>query len=157
VLIGVLNGSVVFLSDLVRCMPVPVELDFLALSSFAPDSGRLRIMKDIGTDVRGRDVVLVEDVIDTGLSVTFLADELRRREPASVEVCTLLDKRARRVVPVPLDHVGFEVPDVFVLGYGLDYEGRYRNLPALWSGDLGALVGDPDVYVEQLYDTPNPR
>jgi hypoxanthine phosphoribosyltransferase len=155
VLVGLLNGTVVFMSDLVRALAVPVELDFLALSPFAPDSGRVRIMKDVGLDLSGRHVILVDDVVDTGLSVGFLLGELGRRDPATLDVCTLLDKSARRILPVPLRFVGFEVPDVFVLGYGLDYAGRYRNLDALSSGDASALAEDPDVYVEQLYDVPN--
>ena len=151
---AVLKGTVVFLSDLVRAIDVPVEIDFLALSSIAPDSGRVEIVKDIDIDIAGRHVVVVEDIVDTGLSVGFLLGELAERGPASLEVCTLLDKAARRILPVPLRFVGLEVPDVFVLGYGLDFAGRYRNLDALSWGDTFELSADPDVYVEQLYDVP---
>jgi hypoxanthine phosphoribosyltransferase len=153
-LVAVLKGTVVFLSDLARAIEVPVEIDFLALSSIAPDRGRVRIVKDLDRAIEGRDVVVVTDIVDTGLTVGFLLGELARRAPASVEVCTLLDKSARRILPVPLRFVGLEVPDVFVLGYGLDYAGRYRNLDALSWGDIVALSADPDVYVEQLYDVP---
>src|SRR3954468_8867529 len=121
VLVSVLKGSLIFLSDLVRLMTVPVSVEFLAISSYEPDSGRVRIVKDLDGDITGRDVVLVEDIIDTGLTVGFLLGELRRREPTSLEVCTLLDKAARRILPLPIAFVGFEVPDVFVLGYGLDF------------------------------------
>jgi hypoxanthine phosphoribosyltransferase len=98
-LVGVLKGSVLFLADLIRGMTVPVEVDFLAISSYEPGTGRVRIVKDLGTDIGGRDVVLVEDIVDTGLTVTYVVGELRRRGPASVEVCALLDKAVRRLVP----------------------------------------------------------
>ncbi|MBI2703956.1 MAG: hypoxanthine phosphoribosyltransferase [Actinobacteria bacterium] len=151
VLISVLKGSLIFLSDLVRLMTTPVSIEFLAISSYEPDSGRVRIVKDLDSDISGRDVVLVEDIIDTGLTVGFLLGELRRRQPASLEVCTLLDKAARRILPLPIAFVGFEVPDVFVLGYGLDFAGRYRNLDLIAAGEMAALTTDPDVYVRQLY------
>jgi hypoxanthine phosphoribosyltransferase len=151
VLVAVLKGSVPFLADLVRRMTVLPVVDFLAISTYQPDSGRVRIVKDLDIDVHGRDVVLVEDVVDTGLTVGFLLGELGRREPARLEVCTLLDKRARRILPTDLAHVGFEVPDVFVLGYGLDFAGRYRNLDAIVAGDIAVLAADPDAYVAQLY------
>ena len=151
VLIAVLKGSLIFLADLVRSLEVPVEVDFLAISTFEPDSGRVRLVKDLDADIAGRDVVLVEDIVDTGLTLSFLLNELRRREPASLEVCALLDKSARRIVPTPLRFVGFETPDAFVLGYGLDFAGRYRNLDRIVTGELEVLTRDPDAYVGQLY------
>jgi hypoxanthine phosphoribosyltransferase len=151
VLVAVLKGSLPFLADLCRSIRVPVEIDFLAISSYEPGTGRVRLVKDLDADIARRPVVLVEDIVDTGLTLAFLLGELRRREPASVEVCALLDKRARRIVPAELRYRGFEVPDVFVLGYGLDFAGRYRNLDRLVGGDLEVLTADPDAYVDQLY------
>jgi len=151
VVVAVLKGSLIFLADLVRSLEVPVEVDFLAISTFEPDSGRVRLVKDLDADIAGRDVVLVEDIVDTGLTLSFLLNELRRREPASLEVCALLDKSARRIVPTPLRFVGFETPDAFVLGYGLDFAGRYRNLDRIVTGELEVLTRDPDAYVGQLY------
>ena len=151
VLVAVLRGSVPFLSDLVRRLEVAPEVDFLAISSYAPDTGRVRIVKDLDLDIHDRDVVLVEDVVDTGLTLTYILGELGRREPARLEVCTLLDKAARRIVPTPLHHVGFEVADEFVLGYGLDFAGRYRNLDRIVAGDLAALRADADAHVPALY------
>jgi hypoxanthine phosphoribosyltransferase len=150
-LVAVLKGSVLFLADLVRQLTVPVEIDFLGISSYAPDSGRVRLTKDLGTDLSGRDVILVEDVVDTGLTLAYLLAQLRARGPASLEVCTLFDKRARRIVPQPLAYVGFEIGDEFVVGYGLDFRGRYRNLELVAAGDLDTLAADPDAYVGELY------
>jgi hypoxanthine phosphoribosyltransferase len=151
VLVAVLKGSLIFLADLVRSLTILPAVDFLAISRYEPDSGRVRLVKDLDSDITGRDVLLVEDIVDTGLSLGYLLGELRRREPASLEVCTLLDKSVRRILPTPLAFVGFEVPDVFVLGYGLDFAGRYRNLDVVVAGDIDALTADPDVYVGQLY------
>lgn len=151
VLVAVLKGSLIFLADLVRSLSVPVEIDFLAISTFEPDSGRVRLVKDLDADIAGRSVVLVEDIVDTGLTLSFLLNELGRREPSSLEVCALLDKSARRIVPTPLRFVGFETPDAFVLGYGLDFAGRYRNLDRIVTGDLEVLTRNPDAYVGQLY------
>lgn len=151
VLVAVLKGSLPFLADLARAMTIRPQIDFLAISRYEPDSGRVRLVKDLDTDISGRDVLLVEDIVDTGLSLGYLLGELRRREPASLEVCTLLDKSARRILPTTLRWVGFEVPDVFVLGYGLDFAGRYRNLDLIVAGDVGVLTADPDAYVDQLY------
>ena len=150
-LVGVLKGSVLFLADLIRSVTVPVEVDFLAISSYAPGTGRVRILKDLGTDIGDRDVVLVEDIVDTGLTVTYVVGELRRRGPASVEVCTLLDKAVRRLVPVPIRFSGFAIEDEFVLGYGLDCAERYRNLDRVVAGDVNALRLDPDAHVNALY------
>jgi hypoxanthine phosphoribosyltransferase len=151
VVIAVLKGALPFLSDLVRSLTVPVEVDFLAISSYEPGSGRVRLVKDLDTHIAGRDVVLVEDIVDTGLTLGYLLGELGRREPASLEVCALLDKTARRILPTTVHYAGFEIPDVFVLGYGLDFAGRYRNLDRLVVGDIDVLTLDPDAYVPELY------
>ncbi len=151
VLIGVLRGSVPFLADLVRSMTAPVSVDFMAITPYTPDSGRVRLLKDLDLDIAGRDVVIVEDIVDTGLSTAFLRSELARRNPRSVAVCALLDRRVRRVVPVEIDFAGAEVSDTFVIGYGLDHEGRYRNLRLIAVADVELLAGDPDVYVPVLY------
>ena len=151
VLVSVLKGSLPFLADLVRAVDIEVEVDFLALSRFAPDSGRVRLVKDLDCDVGGRQVVLVEDIVDTGLSLGYLMGELRRRSAASVNVAALLNRSARRILPLEPDFVGFEAPDEFFLGYGLDWDGRYRNLDRLVIGDPGLLADDPDTYVSILY------
>ncbi len=151
VLVAVLKGSVPFLADMTRQMSIVPEVDFMSISTYAPDTGRVRIIKDIDIDVSGRDVVLVEDIIDTGLTLTYLLGELRRRGPRSVAACTLLDRTARRIVPTPLDFVGFEIEDHYVLGYGLDFAERYRNLDRVIAGDLETLRSDPDAYVDALY------
>lgn len=156
VVVAVLKGSMIFLADLVRAMTIRPTVDFLAISRYEPDSGRVRLVKDLDVDITDLHVLLVEDIVDTGLSLGYLLRELRRREPASLEVCTLLDKSARRILPTPLAFVGFEVPDVFVLGYGLDFAGRYRNLDVVVSGDLDVLSADPDAYVAQLYGRDGP-
>jgi hypoxanthine phosphoribosyltransferase len=150
-LVAVLKGSVPFLADLGRAMTIRPQMDFLAVSTYAPESGRVRIVKDLDVDIGGRDVVVVEDIVDTGLTLTYLRGELGRRAPRSLTTCTLLDKRARRIVPTPIEHVAFVIPDEFVLGYGLDFAGRYRNLACVVAGDLDALRRDPDAHVEQLY------
>jgi hypoxanthine phosphoribosyltransferase len=151
VLVAVLKGSVWFLADLVRAMTIGLEVDFLAVSSYAPDTGRVRILKDLEIDVHNRDVVLVEDIVDTGLTLTYLLGELGRRGPRSLEVCALLDKGCRRIVPAPVRFRGFEIGDEFALGYGLDFAERYRNLDLVVAGDLDALRGDPDAHVPELY------
>jgi hypoxanthine phosphoribosyltransferase len=151
VLAAVLKGSLLFLADLVRGMTVAPEVDFLAISSYQPNTGRVRILKDLEVDIHDRDVVLVEDIVDTGLTAGYLLGELSQRGPRSLSICTLLDKAARRLLPVPLRFVGFEIPDAFVLGYGLDFAGRYRNLDGVFAGDVEALREDPDAHVNELY------
>jgi hypoxanthine phosphoribosyltransferase len=151
VLIAVLKGAVPFLADLVRCLRVVPVVDFLAISAYAPDTGRVRIVKDLDVDVFGREVVLVEDIVDTGLTLTYLLGELRGRGARSVEACTLLDKSVRRIVPTPVRFTGFDIGDEFVLGYGLDFAGRYRNLDRVVTGDLDLLRADPDAYVGALF------
>jgi len=151
VLVAVLKGAVPFLADLVRNLDVVPVVDFLAISAYAPETGRVRIVKDLDLDLFGRDVVLVEDIVDTGLTLTYLLRELRGRGARSVEACTLLDKSVRRIVPTPVRFTGFDIGDEFVLGYGLDFAGRYRNLDRVVTGDLGLLQADPDAYVGALF------
>jgi len=150
-LVAVLKGSVPFLADLVRALTIVPHVDFLAISAYAPETGRVRIVKDLDADIAGRDVVLVEDIVDTGLTLTYLLGELARRGPRSLEVCALLDKVTRRIVPTPVRFVGFTVGDDFVVGYGLDFAERYRNLELVAAGDLAALRADPDAHVDQFY------
>ncbi|MHB8463942.1 MAG: hypoxanthine phosphoribosyltransferase [Acidimicrobiales bacterium] len=150
-LVAVLKGSTLFLADLVRALSVPVEVDFLAVSSYAPETGRVRIVKDLELDVADREVILVEDIVDTGLTLTYLLGQLERRAPRTLEVCTLLDKACRRIVPTALRYVGFEIGDDFVLGYGMDFAERYRNLDHVVAGDLRALQDDPDAHVAELF------
>jgi hypoxanthine phosphoribosyltransferase len=140
-LVGVLKGATIFLADLVRAIPdVDVRVDFLAISRFAPDSGRVRFLKDLDLDVGGHDVVLVEDIVDTGLTLAYLMAQLRGREPRRLSVCTLLDRVTRRIVPLELRYVGHEIGDVFVVGYGLHVDERYRNLPEVVVVDRDDLV-----------------
>ncbi|HEV3155094.1 MAG TPA: hypoxanthine phosphoribosyltransferase [Candidatus Baltobacteraceae bacterium] len=131
-IVGVLTSSAVFMADLTRAVEIPCEYDFIALSRYA-DEGGIRFVKDTSASIEGRHVVLVEDTIDTGLTLQYIAKTLRARQPASLEVCTLLDRPHRRIAPVDVKYRGFEVPDVFVVGYGLDYNGRYRELPELYA------------------------
>jgi len=140
-----------FLADIVREMTIVPLVDFMSISSYAPESGRVRIIKDLDIDVSGRDVIIVKDIVDTGLTLTYLLGELRRRDARSVAACTLLDKAVRRIVPTPVAFVGFEIDDHFVLGYGLDYAERYRNLDRVIAADLDMLQADPDAYIETLY------
>lgn len=135
-IIGVLRGCVVFLSDLMREINLPVELDFLAVGSYgqsSESSGVVRVLKDLNETIENRHVLLVEDIVDTGLTLNFLLGYLKARNPASVRVCALLNKPARREVDVEIDYGGFEVPDQFLVGYGLDYAEKYRNLPYIAS------------------------
>ena len=151
VLVGVLRGCLPFLADLARSLRVDAEVDFLAISRFAPNSGRVRITRDLDIDIRGRHVLVVEGIVDSGLSVGFLTGELHRRSPISVEVCTLLDRQARRILPLEARYAGFTVDDSFLVGYGLDFRGRYGNLPDLRAVDRRPLEQDSDAYVESLY------
>ncbi|HVC20821.1 MAG TPA: hypoxanthine phosphoribosyltransferase [Vicinamibacterales bacterium] len=131
--IGVLTGAFVFVADLVRALRGPLTVDFIAASSYAgtSTSGQVRLLQDTTLPLDGRDVLLVEDIVDTGLTLQALQDHLRARAPRSLRTVALLDKPSRRRAGVRLDYVGFTIPDVFVVGYGLDYEGRYRNLPGV--------------------------
>ena len=133
-LIGVLKGSFVFLSDLVRAMNIPAEIDFVGLASYGAgteSSGKIKLVKDIETPIKDRHVLIVEDIVDRGLTVRFLLDYLSFRKPASLKLCTLFDKPSRRKVEVPIDYRGFTIPDAFVVGYGLDCNEQYRYLPDL--------------------------
>lgn len=135
-LIGVLRGCVAFMSDLMREVNLPLEIDFLAVGSYgqsSESSGVVRVLKDLNETIADRHVLLVEDIVDTGLTLNFLLGYLKARNPASVSVCSLLDKPARREVDVTIDYGGFEVPDRFLVGYGLDYAQKYRNLPYIAS------------------------
>ncbi|HYR86608.1 MAG TPA: hypoxanthine phosphoribosyltransferase [Terriglobia bacterium] len=130
VLISILRGSVFFATDLARQINLPLSMDFLSISSYGENSeGVVRITKDLEENIAGKDVLVLEDIIDTGFTLKYLLRTLGGRNPKSLEVCTLLDRRARRIIELDLKYVGFEIPDKFVVGYGLDYRQRYRNLP----------------------------
>jgi hypoxanthine phosphoribosyltransferase len=132
VLIGVLKGAVFFMADLMRRLTIPCEVDFMAISSYGAStdsSGVVRILKDLDINIEGRHVLVVEDIIDSGLTLSYLMRNLESREPATLEVCALLTKPGRREIDVPVRYVGFEIPNRFVIGYGLDFGERYRNLP----------------------------
>ena len=131
VLVGVLKGCVPFLADLIRCIDIPHEVDFLLLTRFG-SKGRVGVAMDTAISLEGRHVILVEDIVDTGLTLSTLLRNLSVRNPSSIKTVALLDKVPRRIVDVPLAYRGFEIGDEFLLGYGLDWEGRYRNLPSLW-------------------------
>jgi hypoxanthine phosphoribosyltransferase len=131
-LIGVLKGAVFFMADLMRRLTVPCEIDFMAISSYGgqtDSSGVVRILKDLDVNIKDRDVLVVEDIIDSGLTLSYLMRNLRSREPTSLEICSLMTKPSRREIDVPVRYVGFEIPNRFVIGYGLDFAERYRNLP----------------------------
>jgi hypoxanthine phosphoribosyltransferase len=131
-LVGVLKGAVFFMADLMRGLTIPCEIDFMAISSYGDStdsSGVVRILKDLDINIEGRDVLVVEDIIDSGLTLSYLMRNLEAREPASLEICALLTKPERREIEVPVRYVGFEIPNRFVIGYGLDFAERYRNLP----------------------------
>jgi hypoxanthine phosphoribosyltransferase len=152
VLIGVLKGAVIFLADLARAIRgIDVAVDFMAISRFAPDSGRVRILKDIDLDLTGRDVVVVEDMVDTGLTANYLSRQIQERSPRRLDVCTLLDRPVRRIVPLEVRYRGVEIPDVFVLGYGLHLADHYRNLDQVYEADRRVVQADPGAYVGQLY------
>jgi hypoxanthine phosphoribosyltransferase len=140
-LIGVLKGAVFFMADLMRQLTIPCEVDFMAISSYGAStdsSGVVRILKDLDINIEGRDVLVVEDIIDSGLTLSYLMRNLESREPATLEICALMTKPERREIEVPVRYVGFEIPNRFVIGYGLDFDERYRNLPY-----VGVL--DPDL------------
>lgn len=142
VLVSILKGALPFLADLMRQVPVPLSLDFLEVSSYGSStesSGVVRILKDLAHPISGRHVLVVEDILDTGFTLRYVLEHLQQKKPASVKLVTLLDKPARRIVPIDVDYRGFEIPDRFVVGYGLDYGERYRNLPF-----IGVLR--PEVY-----------
>ncbi len=131
-LVCILKGGLMFLADLMRQIDLPLEIDFMAVSSYGDStesSGVVRILMDLETNIQGRNVLIVEDIIDTGRTLNYIIQNLRTRHPASLKICTLLNKTARRVLDIPVHYVGFEIPDKFVIGYGLDYGEIYRNLP----------------------------
>lgn len=131
-LVGALNGAAFFLVDLARKINLPLTLEFMAVSSYGASttsSGIVRILKDLDTSVEGRNVLIVEDIIDSGLTLSYLAEHLRGRNPASIKICAMLNKPDRRTSPIQIDYSGFDIPDKFVVGYGLDFAGKYRNLP----------------------------
>jgi hypoxanthine phosphoribosyltransferase len=158
VLITVLRGGAMFLADLMRAVDRPLETHLIAISRYggAEESmGRVQILLDVDSDLTGRDVLLVEDIVDTGLTLRYLVSALGERGPDSIEVVTLLDKSARRIVPLAPRYVGFDCPDRFVVGYGLDFAERYRNLPyILQVDDLAALTADPDALIPWLQAKP---
>jgi hypoxanthine phosphoribosyltransferase len=141
-LIGVLRGVAVFFGDMMRAIDLPLDIDFMSISSYGSStrsSGVVRILKDLDENITGRHVVILEDIIDTGLTLSYLVRLLQERRPASLEICTLLDKPSRRLIEVPVKYTGFSIPDQFVVGYGLDYDQKFRNLPF-----VGVLK--PEVY-----------
>ena len=145
VLVGVLKGGFVFLADLMRKISIPVDMDLIAVSSYGSateSSGVVRIIKDIDVDVEGKHVLIVEDLVDTGLTLRHLKDLFRTRNPLSVKICTAFDKPSRRKVDIEVEYAGIEVPDKFIVGYGLDYAGKYRNIPEV-------CTLKPDVYSGQ--------
>ena len=135
-LIGVLKGSFMFMADLIRILDMPLEVEFVALSSYGrgrkESSGKVKVVQGLGTPVRGRNVLVIEDIVDTGLTLSFFLDYLRGKKPASLKVCALFDKPSRRKVPISIDYPGLSVPDAFVVGYGLDYDEKFRHLPGLY-------------------------
>ncbi|MBA2595413.1 MAG: hypoxanthine phosphoribosyltransferase [Chloroflexota bacterium] len=141
-LVGVLNGAVTFMTDLMRAMTIALEIDFMAVSSYGAatqSSGVVRILKDLDREIEGRRVVVVEDIVDSGLTLQYLLDVLERRNPRDLRVVALLKKEKPNAIAVQVDHIGFTIPDEFVIGYGLDYAGKYRNLPYV-------AVLDPRIY-----------
>jgi len=135
IVVGILKGAVVFLSDLIREISIPLYIDFMAVSSYGSStesSGVVRILNDLDMSIEGMHVLIVEDIVDTGLTLKYLVENLKNRKAASVKVCTLLEKPARRKVKVDLDYNGFVIPDEFAVGYGLDYNKKYRNLPGIY-------------------------
>ena len=129
---SVLRGSYIFMADLTRAIELPITVDFMAVSSYGSgtvSSGQVEIKKDLSDSIEGKDLIIVEDILDSGNTLYYLMDVLRARKPASIRICTLLDKPERRSKPIAADYVGFQIPDAFVVGYGLDYDEKYRNLP----------------------------
>jgi len=131
VFITVLRGSIIFLCDLIREVKIPISLDFLSVSSYSGQThtGVVRIIKDLDENIENKHVILIEDIIDTGLTLNYIVGMLQERKPASIKVCALLDKKVRRIIDIPIEYKGFEIPDEFVVGYGMDYNQQYRNLP----------------------------
>jgi len=146
VFIGVLRGAVIFMADLARAISIPMIFDFIAISSYGAateSSGVVRILKDLDETIEDKDVLVVEDIVDTGLTLDYLLRILKSRKPASLKVCALLNKNARRKVKVKVDYLGFDIPNKFVVGYGLDYEGKFRNIPYVFTLN-------PEIYKGEL-------
>jgi hypoxanthine phosphoribosyltransferase len=146
VLISVLKGALVFLADLMRAMDMPTSIDLMEVSSYGAateSSGQVRILKDLSKPIEGRDVIVVEDIIDTGLTLNYLLRYLADKGPSSIKIVCLLDKPARRLAEIPIDYTGFTIPDRFVIGYGLDYDERYRNLPYIGVLKPSVYAGAP--------------
>lgn len=160
VLVSVLKGSAVFLADLLLAIGVKARVDFMSISTYGSESqpsGVVRIMKDLDQDIGGEDVIVVEDIVDTGLTLSYLLSVLEARGPASIEVCALLDKSVRRITPLGIRYRGFDCPDRFVVGYGLDVGERFRNLPFILAvDDPTALAEDPDPLLPFLQMEPEP-
>lgn len=157
VFVSILKGATHFLADLTRSCPIELEIDFMSISSYGASntsSGVVRIEKDLATNITGRHVVIVEDIVDTGLTLNYLLRVLQARDPESVAVCALLDKDVRRIVELPIEYRGFSIPDEFVIGYGLDYAQLYRNVDAIYAvEDVEALVHDPTRFVGGFFGT----
>lgn len=135
ILVGILKGSFVFMADLIRALDIPLEVDFVILSSYGSgteSSGEIKVIHGLESSIEGKDVLIVEDIIDSGLTLSLFLEELRRRKPASLRLCVLVDKVARRKLNVPIDYIGVQVQDEFVVGYGIDYNEQYRHLPDLY-------------------------
>jgi len=135
-LIGILKGSCVFVADLIRQLDLPLELEFIKVSSYGAareSSGKVRVVQGLQTRIKGRDVLVVEDIVDTGITTSFLLDYLKKKRPASLKLCALTDKPSRRRVPVPIDYLGFTVPNKFIVGYGIDCDEKFRNLPHIYA------------------------
>lgn len=156
-LVSVLKGSVVFLADLVRAIQIEVDVDFIAVSTYGGEVGRsgvVRIIKDLEQPIEGRHVVVVEDIVDTGFTLSYLLRTLETRNPASLRVCSLIDKTVRRIADLTVDYAGF-TSEEFLIGYGLDFQGRYRNLPYLVAvDDIAALAAQPDALVDLFQPDP---
>lgn len=151
VLIGVLKGALPLLADLARAVDRPVEIDFVALSRFAPDTGRVRILQDVQLDVTGKDVVLVEGMVDTGLTLAYLRRHLESHSPRSLKVCTLLDRRARRIVPQQVDYWGLDPGEAWIIGYGFHHDEWYSNLAHVYEVRRDDVAAEPTRYVANLY------
>lgn len=153
-LVGVLKGSVVLLADLARRLTVPANLELVAVTPYDGTEGRIRVVKDLDGTIEGHSVVLVTGIVDTGFTADYLRRHLESAGAASIRMATLADKRARRLLPVRADHAVLDAPDRFLVGFGLDYRGRYRNLSDLWAVDGEVLADDPDHYLADLYGSP---
>ena len=147
ILVGVLKGVLFFMADLLRAITIPVEVDFIAVTNYSPESrakGVVRLVKDLEMNITDRHVLFIEDVVDTGLTLTYLLRNLRERAPSSLEVCTLFNKPVHRIMDIRIKYKGFDLPDLFVVGYGLDHRERYRNLPFVGVLKPGALLGSKE-------------